>query len=181
MSRSYSFEEIADIKYQFHKLVDREIDEAIRLSTLDELIEKYGLYISEKEEMPFDDFTCKILVFGELAGKVKDYKIRAKKLGIDPERIEFVGYLDSKKINTTIYRNNLNYSDIIAGPMPHKLKGVGDNSSFLAEMKNYPNEYPRVIEARDNSNKNSLKLSITAFESCLKKTKYYRDVVGQGY
>ena len=175
MSRSYTFEDIANIKAILRRRIDEEIDEARKSGTLDELIDKYGILLGAVEELTFDPHFSKIVVFGQISGKVKDYQIRAKKLGIDPSRIEFIGYMEAKSINTEKYRFNQYVSDIIYGPAPHKLKGIEDYSSFLKKMNEHPDEYPRVIEARDNSNEGSLKISITTFESCLKKTKYYQN------
>lgn len=177
MSRNYTLEDIANIKAILRKRLDEEIDDARKSGTLDKLVEKYEIILDTKEELIFDPRYSRIVVFGQISGKVSDYKMRAKKLGIDPNRIEFIGYEDAKSINTEKYRYNQYVSDIIYGPAPHKLKGIGNNSSFLQEMKDHPEEYPRVVEAKDNSNEASLKISITKFDNCLKRTKYYQNIV----
>ena len=54
---------------------------------------------------------------------------------------------------------------------------MGDVSSLLADMKNNPSIYPRVIEASANS---KLKISKTSFETAIRKTRYYEKIVLEG-
>ncbi len=144
-----------------------EVETAYDNDEMDYVIEKYG--VSLDDDFPVYPKTHKILVLGALAGKINDYKITAKKLGINPEQIEFVNdYSELKHFNTAKLEYSNEYSDIIYGPNPHKQVGMGDTSSLLALLKKEPNKYPKVIEAVANS---SLKLSINSFREALLKTR----------
>ena len=181
MASNYTIGDESKIKALMHQKVEKDFLYAKRFNLLDELMEKYEIVLDAKEEIAVDPYRCRILVIGALSCKLKDYQIRAKKLGFDINRIEFIDYVEAKSLDTEKFRNSQLYSDIIYGPVPHKLKGIGESSSFRQEMKDHPEEYPRVVDAKDNSNEASLKISITAFENCLKKTRYYRDVIEQIY
>lgn len=157
----------------FQKLltkVKHEWDIAVEHNTIDELIDKYGITL-EEDVMPINKIKSKILVFGATIGKHKDYIKVAKSLGISEYNLEFVDdYKDIKSFNTAKLEYSMEYSDIIFGPTPHKLKEMGDTSSLLAKMKQEPNKYPRVISTSANE---SLKISISSFKDALTKTKYF--------
>ena len=74
-------------------------------------------------------------------------------------------------------RNSLEYSDLVFGPTPHKTKGMGDTSSFLALAEINTEQYPRVIRSNANSTEKQLKFSISSFKSCLEKTNYYETLI----
>lgn len=157
----------------FQKLlfkVKHEWDKAVEHNTINELVEKYGITL-EEDVMPVNKIKSKILVFGATVGKYKDYIKAAKNLGISEYNLEFVDdYKDIKSFNATKLEYSMEYSDIIFGPTPHKLKDMGDTSSLLAKMKQESNKYPRVIVASAND---SLKLSISSFKDALTKTRYF--------
>ena len=114
------------------------------------------------------DRKTKVLVFGELSGKKNEYIFRAKKLGLSENNLEFVDYNEAKKFDVAKLEYSDVYSDIIVGPIPHKVKGLEDYSSFLAQMEDHPEKYPKVLKATAN---NTLKLSVTSFESCIINTR----------
>lgn len=96
---SYSFTEIATIKSKIFSKITKELEIANKNDTMDELLEKYNIFIDQEERMPINTKTYRILVIGELSGSKKDYQIAAKKMGVNPDNIEFVDYVDSKRIN----------------------------------------------------------------------------------
>ena len=54
-----------------------------------------------------------------------------KSLGIEESRVEFVlDYEGAKRYNFDRLRNS-EYRVILAGPMPHSIKGKGDYSSMI--------------------------------------------------
>lgn len=166
----YSNSQVADLKSKIIAKITKEIDIAFKNETLDEIFEKYGVSIFEDESVIIVNRRMKILVLGELAGRVKDYQIAAKRKGIEPNNIEFIDYSSAKQFNASRLRFSNEYSDIIYGPTPHKLEGMGDTSSLLALIQKNPNEYPKLIKAEAN---NRLKISITGFGDYLLKTKFY--------
>ncbi len=157
----------------FQKLLEKvrhEWDLAVEQNTIDELVEKYGIVL-EDNVMPVSKIKSKILVFGATIGKYKDYVMAAKKLGISENNLEFVDdYKDIKAYNTAKLEFSMEYSDIIIGPTPLKLKEMGDTSSLLAKIKNEPDKYPRLIIASANE---SLKITISSFKNALTKTRYF--------
>ncbi len=61
---------------------------------------------------------------------------------------------------------NSSYSAVIVGPMHHSVEGRGDASSAIQRMKDHPESYPPVIEARDS---NGLKITNNSFREALKE------------
>ena len=145
-----------------------EIEIAVENNCLEEILDKYEI-MTEESVVPVNPKQHKVLVFGVLVGNINDYKLAAKKLGINPNQLEFVAdYDDLKRYNVSKLEYSYEYSDIIFGPAPHKQVGMGDTSSFLALIKNNPDRYPRLIEADANG---MLKLSINSFRQSLMKTR----------
>lgn len=145
-----------------------EIEIACENDEINELLDKYVVSL-EEGCMPVNRRTHKILVFGDLAGKENDYKRAAKKIGINEKQLEFISdFKELKRFNTTNLAYSNVYSDIIYGPNPHKQVGIGDHNSFLSAIKNEPQKYPRVIEAKANS---ELKITISNFKDALFKTR----------
>lgn len=139
------------------------------------MLEKYGVDI---EEIPyFSGVTrrSKILVLGQLSEKIKDYQIVVMKLGIKEENLEFIDYNGTKHLSVERLRYSNEYSDIICGPIPHKVEGMGDASSFISEMEKNPSEYPKLIKATANE---SLKFSITGFKNYMLRTRFFEEIVG---
>ena len=102
----------------------------------------------------------------------KSIKKIAKKCGIKADRIEVISeYEKLTNLNFEKYRYNTNYSDIIIGPAPHKVKGIGGYSSAISMMEHNPEEYPKLIRAETDGGE--LKLTATSFEAALRQTQQY--------
>lgn len=167
-----SNQQVSKIINRLLNRITKELENANINDCAEEFLEKYD--ISEvEEEIYINPRTCKIIVMGALSGKVKDFKLAAKKIGIDPERIEFVGYQECKRFNVARLENSNIYSDIIIGPMPHKVEGMGDVSSLLAAIKKEPSKYPKLLECRENSNEFYLKITVGNFKKCLGNSRYF--------
>lgn len=171
----YSISQLSEIKSKIFAKIAKEIELANKNNGMQSLFDKYGIYF-EEEAMQVDTKTMKILVLGALAGKIKDYQSVVKKMCIDSNNVEFVDTFDDKRFNVARLKYSMEYSDIIYGPNPHKQVGMGDNSSFLAEMKNNPQKYPRVIETISND---KLKISISGFRRAISLTRFYEALLEQ--
>lgn len=166
----YSPAQIAKILNKIIAKARHELEIASEQGTVDEVMAEYGVTL-EEGAMPVSKQTSKILVFGALSGKVSDYQMVAKKMGIQSDNIEFAAdYHKLKHFNTTILRDSMEYSDIIFGPAPHKIEGMGDTYSLVAAIEREPEHYPRLIKAVANE---KLKITITNFKESLRKTRYF--------
>lgn len=166
----YSNSQIAKLRIKILAKINKEIDIAIKNDALDDIFDKYGVTIEDNKLSIVITKRMKILVLGDLAGKLKDYQIAAKRKGIDPGNVEFIDYQQAKDLNAGRLKYSSEYSDIIIGPMPHKIEGMGDTTSLLALIEKNPNEYPKLIKAEANS---KLKISITGFSDYLLRTRFY--------
>ena len=144
---AYSKSQIADLKAKLMRKISAELDLAVKNDEVEDFLNKYCLEI---EEIPYYSGVTrrsKILVLGQLSGKTKDYLMAAKKLGVDSENLKFVDYSEAKRLNVERLRYASEYSDVICGPIPHKVEGMGDTSSLLAKIEKNPPEYPKLIKA----------------------------------
>lgn len=173
----YSFSEIAKIKSRIFAKIAKELEIANRNDEMPEILDKYGIVLEDEERMPINTRTYRILVIGELAGNKKDYQIAAKRIGIDPDNIEFMDYDESKKLDARRLEYSNEYSDIIYGPTPHKTSEMGNTSSLLALIENNPMKYPRLIRSKTNSTDGRLKITISGFKDYLKRTFYYETLL----
>ena len=115
--------------------INRELEIAIENDLVEEFLEKYGIEL-EENSFPIFPKHHKVLVLGALVGKIEDYKLAAKKIGINPNQLDFVyDYGDLKRFNVAKLEYSNEYSDIIYGPYPLSQTVMGDTSSFLATLK----------------------------------------------
>lgn len=169
---AYSKSQIADLKAKLMRKISAELDLAVKNDEVEDFLNKYCLEI---EEIPYYSGVTrrsKILVLGQLSGKTKDYLMAAKKLGVDSENLKIVDYSEAKRLNVERLRYSSEYSDVICGPIPHKVEGMGDTSSLLAKIEKNPSEYPKLIKAEANQ---KLKFSLTGFKNCLLKTRFFEE------
>ncbi len=150
-----------------------ELKKANRNNEIERYLDEYNIVLEDEERIPINIRTCKILVMGELNGKQKDFELAAKKIGLNHTCFEFVDYNEAKKFNAARLEFSNEYSDIIYGPTPHKMSGMGNTSSLLALIQNNPANYPRLLRSEANSTSCELKISISSFKKCLLKTFYY--------
>ncbi len=165
----YSISAVAKVKSILISRIQTEILLAQKNNTLDEFISKYNINLNEPP-VPVDTRKMKVLVIGDLAGKKKDFLLAAKKCDVSENNIEFIGFEDVDRINPARLKYSHEYSDIICGPVPHKVKGMGDASSLYSLLESQPDIYPKVIRAISNE---SLKITISNFKSILLQTKYF--------
>ncbi len=170
----YSQSQITDLRTKIIRKINAEIALAIKNDTVDELLEKYGVELDEVIYQSGVTRRSKILVLGQLSGKIRDYQMAAKKLGVKEDNLEFIDYTGAKHLNAERLRYSSEYSDIICGPIPHKVEGMGDTSSFIAEMEKNPSEYPKLIKAIAND---SLKFSVSGFKEYILKTRFFEEIV----
>lgn len=148
---------------------------------LDKVLTKYGLSELFESVSPSCDFYktnirgTKILVLAVEFPNVDRWKLTAKKkFNISQDRIEF--QVIKNNFDYGKLRNTSAYSDIIVGPVPHKGVGIGDNSSFLAEVERHREEYPKVHRMQDGTG--TLMWSQAAFERCLANTNFVNECLG---
>lgn len=173
---AYSQSQITSLKAKIIRRINAEIALAIKNDTIDELLEKYGVELDEISYQSGVTRRSKILVLGQLSGKLKDYQLAAKKLGVKEDNLEFVDYDGAKHLRSERLRYSCVYSDIICGPMPHKVEGMGDTSSLIVEMERNPSEFPKMTKATVNDN---LKFSISGFKECILKTRFFEAIVAE--
>lgn len=174
MTNTYSQSQISDFKSKIMRKINIEIELALKNGTFDELLDKFGVEIEKTQYFSSITRRSKILVLGQLSGKVKDYQVAAKKLGVKEENLDFVDYAGAKHLSAERLRYSNEYSDIICGPIPHKIEGMADASSLIAMIEKNPSEYPKLIKAVAND---SLKFSISGFKEYISKTRFFEEIV----
>lgn len=170
----YSQSQISNLKSKIIRKVITEIDLAFKNDSVTDLLEKYGVELEEKQYFASVTRRSKILVLGQLSGRSKDYQLSAKKLGINKDNIEFMDYNDAKHFNAEKLQWSNTYSDIICGPIPHKIEGMGDASSLITKIEQNPESYPKLIKAVAND---KLKITISGFKNYIMKTRFFDEVV----
>ncbi len=163
--------QILDMAYQ--KLT-KEISSAYYNGRIDEVLKKYELEEETAGHFHYNYSNSKIIVIGESRVNKSDLEYIVKKNGIDPKKIEFE--LDYEKLtnyNFEKFKYNMSYSDVLIGPMPHKVKGLDESSSFLSMVREHPEDYPKIIELRDA---NELKITKQSFLNGLLETRLYNEI-----
>ena len=165
----YSITQKAKIKSKVLAKISMEFSYADSDEDILEIMNKYGVYL-EEEPSYVNTRQMKILVIGALAGKVNDYKMAARKMGISEESIVFENdYEKLGRYDVSKLENSMQYSDIIVGPNPHKQANIKGYSSMLSLIRNNPSKYPRLIESHANQ---SMKITIRNFREALLGTRF---------
>ena len=156
----------------YQKLV-KEITEASYENKIEEILKKYGL--QDEIEYPYYDIkNSKILIIGDSLVDKNDLINIARKYGIKENRIEFeLDYNKLTNYNFGKLRNSMNYSDVLVGPIPHKVEGIEGYSSFLAMTDAMPEEYPKIIRLESS---NELKITRQSFINGLLNSRLYNDL-----
>lgn len=154
-----------------------EIDLADEDGKLEEFLQKHEIVVERSDYLPVDTRRHSIIVLGALAGRENDYKMAAKKMGINPDNIIFESdYTKLKNFDAGKLEDSQYYSDIIYGPNPHMQVNIEGFNSLLSMINANPARFPRVIEARTSSLDSRLKITISGFKNCLLKTRYYESI-----
>lgn len=165
----YSNIERQNIIGQVMCIINRLLNSALDDDTIDEFLNSLGIELDYDKNSQFSLYNkrTKILIIGSLNGSKNEYINCAKKYNINEDNLDFINYSEIKNYGVEKLRYSSKYSDIICGSIPHKIKGMGDVSSFIAEIKTHPEEYPKLYNAVE-------KLSITKFKDALKKSRYFQ-------
>ena len=164
--------DLAEILEKVYGKIAKEITDAYYNDEIDYILEKYDL----KDKISYSYYDCnnsKILIVGNSMIN-KDVMISiAKKYGIKENRLEFeLDYDRLHNYNFGNLRNNMAYSDVLVGHLPHKVKGIENYSSFLAMAEANPEEFPKIIKLEGS---NELKITRQSFLDGLLKTRLYND------
>lgn len=165
--------DLAELAEKIYQKVLKEVAEASQTNNVSEVLKKYGLE-DEIEYTFYDLNNSKILVVGDSRVSKDDLIAIAKKYGINKNKLEFeLDYNKLTNYNFSNLRNSMNYSDVLVGPLPHKVEGIEGYSSFLAMVDHCPEEFPKVIRLE---NANELKITKESFKTGLLETRLYNDL-----
>lgn len=164
---------LLEIQEKIYQKVLKEVTDAYYENRLNEVLNKYGLQ-DEIEYPYYDRNNSKILVVGNsMVSKDKLVAI-AKKYGINEKFLEFeLDYDRLHNYNFAKLENSMNYSDVLVGPLPHKVSGIDGSNSFLAMTDAHPENYPKIIKLQDS---NELKITKETFLKGLQNTRLYNDL-----
>ncbi|MDO4806714.1 MAG: hypothetical protein Q4A07_05645 [Coriobacteriales bacterium] len=133
-----------------------------RLGTIDLLVQALGLDEADAQGV----LAHKVLVMGASMVSVDKLRSITHKAGFNQDWFEYrldYAKLDRRSIG---HLRNSSYSAVIVRPMHHSMERKGDASSAIQRMKDHPESYPPVIEARDS---NGLKITNNSFKEALKE------------
>src|SRR5690625_125356 len=136
--------EISELISDVQEFISQEIYKHNRLNTLDDYLDKIDYeYEKRNETLITNSTTGKIVIIGQTKTRPHHLEKVADQLKIDVKRLEF--YLDYEAINNhpfEKYKWNDNYACILVGQIPHKVRGLEDESSMIAQIENNQEMYP---------------------------------------
>lgn len=157
--------------------VTKELADAYSRGKLLEFKKKYEIEEDKIEHYFYNETNFKILIIGDLAiSKSVVYEI-AKRYKINHKQLEFVEYEKVSRYNFKILQGTTAFSDVLAGPMPHKNNGIGAYSSFLSNVEKNPELFPKVIKLESNTQGGNLKITKSALIDAFEKTRGYSDQI----
>ncbi len=162
--------DLMEIFNKVYQKILKEFTIAYQEKSIEQFLKKYGLDDISDEYFYYES-NSKILVIGDSQVNCDILMRVAKHYGISESQIEFIlDYDKLKHYNFEKLKCNTRYSDILVGPIAHKVKGIENCSSFLAMVEANPKDYPKVIRL---NNSNGLKITKTSFQEGLEKTRLY--------
>lgn len=165
--------DLSELSEKIYQKVLKEVVEASYNNKISEVLEKYGLQ-DEIEYSYYDINNSKILVVGDSRVNKNDLIGIAKSVGIRENRLEFE--LDYTRLHNYDFgnlRNSMTYSDVLVGPLPHRVEGIDGYSSFLAMVEASPEDFPKVIRLESA---NELKITKESFKNGLLNTRLFNDL-----
>lgn len=100
----------------------------------------------------------KILVLGGRSTRINELQGIAKKYGISKSDVTFLDYDEVKSFNPGELQYSGKYALILVGPVPHKIRGIGNFSSILEYLQQ--EGFPPVMDLGSNG----LKITKTDFD-----------------
>lgn len=136
-----------------------------------DLISKYNLFPEEEESSYYyDELNPKILIVGGLrVNKNEIFAIARREFNIPENNIDFVDYEDATNFNFNSLRGFSSYTDIIVGPMPHKVSGINGHSSLIAMLETEQDQFPKLTKAVESGE--ILKITKTSLRNALRNTR----------
>jgi hypothetical protein len=175
-SKVLNSDELTDILDKLIDKIQTEVFQANAVGNVYEVFKRLGFEDLISDSVPSYSYVdvrhSKILVLAYQLNQ-DDLRIAAKKLGVDPNKIDFVEYTSHFDFGKLRYSSK--YSDVLVGPIPHMGVNIGGASSFLAAYENVPQEYPKVQRLEDSNG--TLKVTKTSFSERIKTTKYYQEII----
>lgn len=165
--------DLSELSEKIYQKVLKEVVEASYNNRINEVLLKYGLQ-DEIEYSYYDINNSKILVVGDSRVNKNDLIGIAKSIGIRENRLEFE--LDYTRLHNYDFgnlRNSMTYSDVLVGPLPHRVEGIDGYSSFLAMVEANPEDFPKIIRLESA---NELKITKESFKNGLLNTRLFNDL-----
>lgn len=165
--------DLIELSEKIYQKVIKEVTEASYNNNIEEILKKYGLQ-DEIQYSYYDINNSKILVVGDSRVNKNDLIGIAKKMGIRENRLEFE--LDYNRLHNYDFsnlKNSMTYSDVLVGPLPHKVEGIEGFSSFLSMVDDSPEDFPKVIRLEAS---NELKITKESFKNGLLNTRLFNDL-----
>ena len=171
----YNVDQLEELAEKITSKIINELRIANMQGEADTILKKYGFATEVDNSYPYIDIrNSKILVIGTPQIGINHLKLAAKKNRVTEKHIEFVDdYEKLTNFDSSILKNSPVYSDVLVGPMPHKIKGIDGYNSLTAMIRANEEDYPKLTELRVNG---ELKITKTSFEQGLQNTKYYAEV-----
>lgn len=156
------------------EFISHELYIANRSNDIENVLKKYHLeHLLSTAYEYYDRRDAKIIVIGQSQLNPSQMRLRIKKAGVKDEDVEIIDdYEKMTNIDFSFLKNSSKYSDVLIGPMPHKVKGIDGFSSLIALIENNPSEYPKLIKLETNG---ELKITKTSLDEAISKTRYIED------
>jgi hypothetical protein len=141
---------------------------------LNKVLDKYGLGEKKQSYQYCNVKSSKIILFGRIELKQNIMNAIAKDMGISPDRIDYVSYDDTTNYDISNLEYSNKYSDILAGPVPHKAKNMGNYSSMIEAIESNSEMFPPLIRVMDETG--TLRISKSSFKNALLKTQLFKEL-----
>ena len=163
-----NIKQLADLEDAIKVNLDEKLPQILttlnRTGQLDNLLELLGMPELIRQGSPYEVFKSgKIVVIGASDVKENDLLGIAKKMKVDPNRLEcYLGYDDAKNFRFEKMQYDPKYSLVMVGPMPHSGTSKGNYSSMIAALEQ-SDGYPPVVRLGAQG----LKITKTGFRNAL--------------
>lgn len=136
--------ELDELLEKIYTELAQEVILANRTGRLADVLKKYHIYQEPTDEKYIELHRAKILLVGDMPLKLTQIHGVLKEYALTSEHIEYIDYEQAKTFSWSSLENSMVYTDVMIGPVPHKVMGIDSYGGIISKMEENPDHYPKL-------------------------------------
>lgn len=159
--------ELDELLEDVYAKLAQELILANRTGQLNDVLKKYDIQQETPEESYIELHRAKILLVGDMPMKLTQIHGVLKEYALTPDHIEYIDYEQAKTFAWPALENSMIYTDVMIGPVPHKVTGINSYGGIISKMEDNPHRFPKLHKLMAG---NGLKITKTNLTEAIKNS-----------